>query len=370
MNKELKSRIGQLFTDNGISRLFPVTHVTNRPGCSVWQSRLYSNFGDADCQIHVYDFRNEPASIVDLEEEIASLADADHPQSIVAELRNEETGILVLCASEDAGIFEQYLEKRNEEYPLAYHPQLDRILGGDYFHQVEAAQNRWFKATICSMQRAMQLNDLLKEAETFYHQEADWPGKLEHPLPRILTVLQIEAIHVPGAPREYDDLALVQSVLNRVESVADPRVRPQVNVVHFARQVLGFLGTQHKHGLYYSRDGGCCFRPEFLSPDGSLTDAYFLNRKREVKGFHNAANTDVGNAMLVICELTQDPQLASEALQQGILLYLDTKTLSGEFLEIIGLTARELLHQNQSRLNALLNELLYFQKPPDQSFQT
>src|SRR5262245_11238236 len=135
--------INVLLTDRGLAAILPVRRAGRRLGCTVWEARITTNFGDAPVQIQVYPLAAEPESVVDLEEEITALASPRSPRRVARELRDSEWAILVTCASEHWEIARRFFaEGAGEKRDVAYHPQLDRILGGDLFSEREG---HWIK---------------------------------------------------------------------------------------------------------------------------------------------------------------------------------------------------------------------------------
>src|SRR5262245_16666787 len=92
-------QIEEVLERHGMSQLLPVQLVARRLGCTVWGTRLYRKYGDANVQIQIYSFLDEPESIVDYEEEITALtSESESATCLVRNERDDDWGILVTCA--------------------------------------------------------------------------------------------------------------------------------------------------------------------------------------------------------------------------------------------------------------------------------
>jgi len=313
-----KEQAEALLTEHGMSQLLPVQFLARRLGCTIWQTRLYRKYGDANVQVQIYLFREEPESVVDFEEDFTALTDDFETETtLVKSVRTDDCGILVTCNRQDKNIVENALNNPGEQPGPAYHPQLDRILDGDYFHQLNG---RWLKACLSSIERAMQINELLKKAEEAYKDGPTWPGKLESPMPGLLAVLQIPAMELSGAPPGYQELALSQFIIESPEVVE--MLPPEGDdLVVFAQQLFGFVGIEHRQNIGFCRNAGCCLRPEFLVRSGALTDVYFMADLTQTDFPVEIKARDLLNASLVTCEMASDVDLGLAALKQAVASY-------------------------------------------------
>ena len=109
-------------------------------------------------------------------------------------------------------------------------------------------------------------------------------------------------LDVPEAPPSFNELALMQFVVESKDVIRRNRISNRDAIDAFTRQLFCFLATQHRAGICFSRDAGCCMRPEFLLPSGSLTDVYFMARPEDKATFLKARETDLWNALLVACD--------------------------------------------------------------------
>jgi len=123
--------------------------------------------------------------------------------------------------------------------------------------------------------------------------------------------------------------------------------------------VVGFLETQHRKHICFSRDSGCCLQPEFLLPDGSLTDVYFMLRAAGVEPRVRAMQTDLWNALVVSCEMAQgDLPLLVGVLELATIRYTRTETLAGDVRGLIDSAARAITNEDSAGLQALVNAVL------------
>ena len=49
-------QVAEILERHGMSKLLPVQFVGRRLGCTVWGTRLYRKYGDANVQIQIYSF--------------------------------------------------------------------------------------------------------------------------------------------------------------------------------------------------------------------------------------------------------------------------------------------------------------------------
>jgi hypothetical protein len=348
-------QVKEILERHGMSQLWPVQLVARRLGCTVWRTRLYRKYGDANVQVQIYSFLDEPESIVDYAEEITALtSESESATSLVRDERDDDWGILVTCDQRDQAIVERALREHAEQEGPAYHPQLDRILGGDYFHELNG---RWLKACLSSTQRAMLIKDLLEKATTAYDEGPDWPGKLQTPLPGLLVVLNIPAIPLEGPPDSYKDLALSHFVIESPEVIE--RLPAEGNGLKlFARQLFGFLGIEHRSGIGFCRDAGCCLRPEFLLRSGALTDVYFMVDLNTLDAPDEIKARDLLNTLLVTCEMTNDRELAIAALKEAASGYKATPRLDSDLERLTENAAEGFLGGNLQTIQALALQLV------------
>jgi len=348
-------KVEALLTQQAMSQLLPVQFLARRLGCTVWQTRLYRKYGDAVVQVQIYAFQDEPESVVDFEEDLTALtSEFETATALVRSVRTEDYGILVTCEGQDKLIIERALKDQSDESGPTYHPQLDRILDGDYFHQLNG---RWLKACLSSIERAMQINELLTKASEAYDSGPEWPGKLKEPLPGLLAVLQIPSIELIGAPPNYQDLALSQFVIESPE-VVERRPPVGADLITFARQLFAFVGTEHRSGIGFCRAAGCCLRPEFLLRSGALTDVYFMVDLDESDSPGEIKARDLLNASLVTCELATTTDLGIAALKQAVTSYTLQPALAPDLSDLIETAVKSFMTGRPDTLYALVYSLI------------
>jgi hypothetical protein len=354
MSMSQNFNIENLLKEHHLEKFLPVSAAGRRLGCTVWNSRLLTRFGDADAQIQVYSLGREPEAIVNYEEEITALEDASSGRKLVREIRNPDWGILVTCALADTPLFEKFFREGNRDQ-LEYHPQLDRLLGGDYFHQVN---ERWLKACLAPVERALLLSELLKKAEAAYDAAAPWAGKQERPFPKLLAVLQISLPKPAGAPAAYDRMGLMQFVVEHPQVIQLKPPTDEKSCLGFSRQIFGLLATQHPKGICFSRDAGCCLRPEFLLANGCLTDAYYMWQPKTERVLKKAIETDLWNALAIAGSMASNVELISTILETATVHYTGCTNLPKETLTLIGRAAKGMAQNETAALTALFQVLL------------
>jgi hypothetical protein len=343
----------QLLRERGLDRLGPVKRAARRPGCEVWAGRLQTAYGDADFELQIYPLAEDPVAIVDLEEEITALLDEASPRLLAHEVRDDAWAILVTCASQDAPVFRKFFQTdHGEQSPsMTYHPQLRRILGGDYFHQL---QGRWMKACLVPIARARQLIDLLPAAQQAWLAAPDWPDKHAQPLPQLLAVLAAPDLAVDGLPEADVELSVMQFMVAGPEVIQQRPPDGAQERTAFARQLFGFLRAQHRAGLCFNRDAGSCLRPEFLLADGALSDVYFLDRQDETAP--KRIEIDLWNALLCAHEAAgEDPRTGAELISVALAQYAPAVDLTRDVLQLVEGAAQGLARGQSDGLKAVMN---------------
>ena len=351
-----RSTVDRLLTERGLAALLPVHPVARRLGCTLWDTRVLTVYGDADAQIQVYSLGQQPECFVDMQEEITALIDGPSGRVLVKEMQDDMWGILITCAKGDAPFFKRFFsEAIPEDLSLTYHPQLDRILGGDYFRKLEG---KWLKACLAPFERAMEIKNLVTEARQAYQDGPNWPGHLDTPLPVLMAVIETETLQLQGAPGNYNKLTSMLFCIDSPETIKDKPASHANQLEAFARQLFGFLATQHKTGLCFSRDAGCCLVPEFLLANGSLTDVYFISRPEKGSALARARKTDLLNALIVTCEMGSDSPKVAAAMATAVAQYTGKESLPKDVMALIESVALSILNHEKRALVALVNMLL------------
>jgi hypothetical protein len=345
-----------ILAEHGLADLLPARLVARRRACTVWQLGLFAPYGDAPAEVQIYELREDPVSVVDFEEEVTAIGDSSE-RALVRELRDSDWGILVTCDRKDEALFRRFFQEGiPKERTIAYHPQLDRILGEDLFRQVEG---RWVKTCMASLTRAMQLRDLVQAAEAAYQASDAWDGKLERPLPVPYAILQVP-FQFPEAPPEYNELAQIIFGITTPESVEVAPPVERESKVAFVRQLFGAIAALHSARICFSRDAGSCLRPEFLAADGSLLDVYFLCKPENEEALRSTMDRDNWNALDVICGLCgEDAALAAEMITIAIRSYTGRSELRSAEQQLIHSAANDVPQGNLDSLRAL-SKVLFF----------
>lgn len=286
-----------------------------------WSAELVSDVGDTSIDVFVHPLKERPDAIVDYEERLEALQ-ADPAHVLLGEGRTPSYGIIVTCSGEAGPIFETLREMAAASGPqvsLAYHPQLDRILGGDAFRQLKDV---WAKSTLLSTDRAMRIRDLVGELREQVPGESP-PGAIS-PLPIPLAIIQLNVVpaadgdqvvqldidqlfELPSlrrAPAEYRQLVQMISVIASPHRIAGQAPSSADALMSFARRLFGWLGIAHSLRYAFSRGGSSCLVPAFIAVDGSATDVYYITR--DDRDFDALRRLDVGNAMVTTAAASRD----------------------------------------------------------------
>jgi hypothetical protein len=352
----------KILAEHGLAELLPARLVARRRGCTVWQLGLFAPYGDASAEVQIYPLREDPVSVVDLEEEITAMGDSSE-RTLVRELRDSDWGILVTCDRKDEALFQRFFQEGiPKERTIAYHPQLDRILGEDMFRQEEG---RWIKTCLASVSRAMQLRDLVHAAEAAYQAADAWKGKLERPFPVLYTILQLP-FQFQGATPEYNELAQMVFGITTPEPVEIAPPVERESLAAFARQLFGSIAALHFAGICFSRDAGSCLRPEFLAADGSLLDVYYLCKPEHEEALRSTLDRDNWNALNVICGLSrEDVPLTAEMITIAIRSYTGRSEVQPAEQQLIRSAAEDVARGNVDSLRALLKTELFSAGRPE-----
>jgi hypothetical protein len=340
----------RILVEHGLADLLPVRFVARRRACTVWQLGLFAPYGDAPAEVQIYELREDPVSVVDFEEEITALGDSSE-RALVRELRDSDWGILVTCDRKHEALFQRFFQEGiPKERTVAYHPQLDRILGEDLVQQVEG---HWLKTCMASLTRAMQLRDLVQAAEAAYQAADPWDGKLQRPFPLLFAILQVP-LQFPGVPPEYNELAQIVFRITTPEPVEITPPLERESKVRFVRQLFGAIAALHSARICFSRDAGSCLRPEFLAADGSLLDIYFLCKPENEEALKDTMDRDNLNALNVICELCgEDATLTGEMITIAVRSYTGRSQLRPAEQQLIRSAADDVQKGDVDSIHAL-----------------
>lgn len=357
----------KILAEHGMEGLLPARLLARRRACTVWELGLCTPYGDGKAEAQIYLLREDPASVADLEEEITALEDSCE-RALIRHLRDSDRGILVTCSRQDSALFQRFFQEGiPKEHTIAYHPQLDRILGEDLFRQVEG---RWIKTCIASVPRAMALRDLLQAAEAAYASAGAWEGKLERPFPLLYAIVQLP-FQFPGTPPEYKELAQIAFGIRSPEPLEAVPPAERESIAAFARQLFATIAALHSARICFSRDAGSCLRPEFLAADGSLLDVYFLCKPEQEDTLRNTMNRDNWNALDVIGGLCSgDELLAAETIATAIRSYTRRSDLRPAEQQLIRSAAKDLARGNLDSVRAFSRALFSRSEDPGRRTST
>ena len=345
MTKDEQKKVIEAHLESaGFAGLGPIEPGPDIDDIEVWKGMLKSPSGDARFEIRVYDLARWPGLVVDFEEDKFGLdslspriSSSGESLVLLHSVRTPELAFLLTCRKRDAQMFEGMVsEKASETY--SYHPQLDRILGGDYFRQQEKV---WTKACMMSMKRATKLYVMLLDLSKAFEECDTWPGKLEYGIPAPLAVFKLptEAISSLKVPVEYGELALMVTVVNGPQVLAATPGSDAVPRSRFIAQVFRGMRLTHGQQMAFSQGIGCNYLPRFLTPEGALTDAYFLWKVASIddsEEMWRCQETDLINGLLTAIHLAErDIARQLKVLLECISAYLEPEPLRLDLEELI-----------------------------------
>jgi hypothetical protein len=340
---EQKDRIEFLLQAAGFERLRPVLYESSINDIEIWTGTLKSGWGSAKFEVRAYSFDNQPNLVVDYEEEKQALTSGrtqtagwNEARVLLCAKRAPDVGILLTCRASDEHFFrEMPPETTGGRY--SYHPQLDRVLGGDYFRDF---QGHPMKVYVTSLKRAQELYPLLGALHETFEQSPAWPGKLKYPVPTTLAVFALsENLLGSGAvPPEYHELALFLTVIASTEVVLDLPPSGQSARLECVTQLFRAMRVVHANRFTFSRRSGCNYIPAFVTPSGALNDAYFLWRDlalERAEELWQCQETDLINGMLTVAGLADEPAAKKrEVLLECVRAYLAPASVQNDIAEL------------------------------------
>ena len=149
-------------------------------------------------------------------------------------------------------------------------------------------------------------------------------------MPVVTAVFEIE--HVDGlieslghVPAEYANLAVLTTVISRLEPLGDPPMRLEsADAGRLAVRLFTTLRETHRLPATLSRAGGCSISGPFITPTGELVDAYFLTAGDELDPADLAQLQirDVLHAVHLLTEtIDPDDPLLTKVISAGIDAY-------------------------------------------------
>jgi hypothetical protein len=341
---EQKDRIESLLKTGEFERLCPIAYKSSINDVEIWTGSLESGSGRAGFEVRAYSFRDHPGLVVDFEEEREALnvgssrmAGWDDASVLLYAKRAPDMGILVTCRASDERLFRE-MPPQTEVGRYSYHPQLDRVLGGDYFRDLNGHPA---KACITSLKRAEEWYPVLGALNEVFKQAPAWPGKLEYPFPVVLTVIATsdDLLRGVSAPPEYRELALVITLIAGVEVVRhSPPSGPSARQECITQLFRG-MRVAHANHFSFSRTGGCDYVSGFVTPAGALNDGYFVWRDSKLdhaEELWQSQETDLINGLLTVAGF-EDGSLAAkcEVLLDGVRAYMAPATVRNDIDELV-----------------------------------
>lgn len=312
-------RIESFLDDAGLGALSgTVQQIRVREHSTVYGARLLHDAGDAGIEVFLYDLTEDPAGIVDAEEERIALTElaSDLIPQLLAFAFGAEVALLAVAQSNDAARIRRFLDAydgADEAGELVYQPDVDRMLGADY---LRAEDERLTLTCLMSRARAEALFDVSQRLIQATGATADAPC-----VPLVVAAFEVDPLDaairsLDDVPPEYASLAMVTSVISPYEPVGTNALTLDAHDAGLlAIRLFDTIREAHRLPATFSRAAGCSLRPEFIAPTGDILDVYFLTDGSEYADDELAyrQKTDLLNAIHVLCEVLDpgDPQLAA-----------------------------------------------------------
>ena len=112
----------------------------------------------------------------------------------------------------------------------------------------------------------MQMSELLKASESAYANGNGWAGKLSRPLPILLAILTVPNLVVAGAPPSFDELALMQFVVEDKDVIQRKPISNQDGMEAFTQQLFGFLAISTEPACASAVMPAAAFDRSFFCP--------------------------------------------------------------------------------------------------------
>jgi hypothetical protein len=312
--------LGALSTDVERSR--------QREHSTVYSAWLHHDRGDANIEIFVYDLTEDPAGIVDAEEERIALSelDSDLVPTLLSFFEDRDVALLAVADAANAARLRRYLgPAQATDDQLSYQPDVDRLIGADHLRETEG---RITLSSLMSMRRAEALYSVLVRLAAATGATADDPC-----VPIAIAAYEVEPINdviesFSDVPAEYSELAMLTTVISRYEPLGSPPMRlDPADAGQLAFRLFDTVRETHRLPATLSRAGGCSLRPEVVTPTGHLTDAYFLTAGDELDAADLAELQvrDIANAVHLLTETVErTDRVLAAVISAGIDVYTGT----------------------------------------------
>jgi hypothetical protein len=349
------TRIREFLDHAGLGALKTnVEHSRQREHSTVYSAWLHHDRGDAQIEIFVYDLTEDPAGIVDAEEERIALSelDSDLVPTLLSYQHDDDLVLLAVADAASTARLRSYLEPtKATEDQLSYQPDVDRLIGGDYLQQIE--DGRITLSCLMSMRRAEALYAVLRRLATATGANTDNPW-----VPVVLATYEVEPINdiiasFGDVPAEYAELAMLTTVISRYEPLGSPAMRlDPADAGQLAFRLFSTVHEAHQLSATLSRAGGCSLLPEFVTPTGDLTDAYYLTAGDEfdTTDLAQLQVRDIANAVHLLTQTVapSDPLLTA-VISTGIDVYTGMQ-VGAPMAELVAAVAERRETQSMLRL--------------------
>jgi hypothetical protein len=249
---------------------------------SVWSARIVSQTVTMPVQLVVYSLSRDPSLIVDYGEEktlLESLPSADagwqSAPGLVAAIRDAEVALLVTGSAADVLLLDEERKARAAGDPVwRYDRGLERVVGGDYFRQVNGV---WVRGCVMPVERGQRLVELL-ERVIEVHGASAVANAPRYLLPEPAALLQLDQAPPKNAPPQYAHLGLLAVCISANDQVNRlPSDTPRANRVRAAGHLLGVVAAAHQAGTTLTDGNNNCIDPARVTGLGGLLDIYYLS---------------------------------------------------------------------------------------------
>jgi hypothetical protein len=233
------------------------------------------------------------------------------------------------------------IDLSSSSVPLSYDAQSDRLIGGDFFRDV---QDRPALYCLTSQRRAKLIYETAPPFHEAYKEllptttSSDTPfglplavfGLPSYPVERQNRTVNVtidELFNFPQlatAPLEYRQLCQVITLVAGYTTLQDSPVTPQPVINDFTSQLWLTLSCAHQQaGVSLTRHQGTCIKPSNLTPQGEILDIYYLTRASEARqDLVLFQRYDLAYAFYTLWRLIKDdPNSLAEVCRQAVLVY-------------------------------------------------
>jgi hypothetical protein len=335
-NVSIEQEIAAFLDRQGLGALPTPQRRADESDYSVWASRFDND--DREVQIFVFLLSSRPQGVVMFEEMQSTLEDGkDNPTLplMLAHERTPGTAFIAICDRRDEELLRTYKTRSRPgdwKTRLAYDPLSDRIVGGDYFHEMKG---RWLKAMVLPLTRAKDVAEMAQELGERLPSPASGPPAFPLTL-AVLTMPQLPVEDDDGEPRmvaaeevfertilrvappEFRELGLMQSVVSMPHTIANRPPDSEAALIAMAGRLMEWLRVAHQNGFTFTSKRGSSLWSSTIATDGSATDCYYVSR--EMNPYLRTA--DIGTAILTCIEAgSAVPSATGSAIEEAARVY-------------------------------------------------